>query len=88
MNNDANYIYYFTIIHFAQKMFRKRKLINNYLVWLHMAGYARKPSTLMWLCANSLINSLYKQISCKTCLLYVVSYARCFGFQTYHKEGD
>ena len=31
-------------------------------------AYARTPSALMWLRVNVLINGLYKQISCKTCL--------------------
>ena len=68
MNTGTDYIYYLMIIHFAQKLFRKHYLINNYRVWLHIAAYAQTPSTLTWLDSNGLINGLYKQISCKTCL--------------------
>ena len=47
--------------------------MNDYHVWLYMAAYAWIPSAFMCFCANCLINGLYKQISCKTCLYAINS---------------
>ena len=67
MNSGADYIYYLTIIHFAQEKFRKR-------VWLYLAEYAWTPSALTWLHVNHLINGLHKRISWKNYLYAVNSY--------------